>query len=191
MYRGIMAMALGIVLVIYPTKTEDMLVNTMGYFWLGSGFALVRHPPTERAVGKPLSWCVGLVAIVTGLLVIARNITRWWVPEIVVVELLGAAILLTGVVHMFGQFKLGQVFKRREETLDFLLGLLEIVLGLALILSPLEYGPITYWIATIWALIFGNMVIANAFAQRVGKQKEANAPIQPDRPTSVPTADEG
>lgn len=191
MYRGIMALALGIVLIIYPTKTQHMLVNTMGYFWLGSGFALLRHPVTERTVGKPMSWGIGLVAMITGLLVVTRDITRYWVPEIAVVEILGVAIFITGVVHMFSQFRLGKLFKRKEETLDFMLGLFEIVLGLMLISSPLEHGPVTYWVATIWALIFGNMVIANAFSLRFWEKKETEAPASQDQPESVPATDKG
>jgi uncharacterized membrane protein HdeD (DUF308 family) len=191
MYRGIIAMALGIVLIIHPTKTENMLVNTMGYFWLGSGFALMRNPHTEKTMGKPISWGIGLVAVLTGLLVVTRDITRRWVPEIAVIELLGVAILITGVVHMFEQFKLGQVLKRRAETLDFMLGIFEIFLGLLLISSPLGNGPATYWIATVWALLFGNMIIANGFAQRGQKAEEKKVPGQQDRPTSVSTSDEG
>jgi uncharacterized membrane protein HdeD (DUF308 family) len=94
-----------------------------------------------------MSWVVGLVGVFVGLLVVSRNITRHWVPEIAVVELLGVVILLTGVLHMMGEFRLGGVFKRKHETLHFLLGLFEVVLGLTLILSPLEQGPITAWLS--------------------------------------------
>jgi uncharacterized membrane protein HdeD (DUF308 family) len=191
MYRGIMALVLGILLIFYPTKTENELVNMMGWFWLASGFALIRQPRTERAVGKPMSWGIGLVAMLTGLLVVTRDITRVWVPEIAVVELLGVAILLTGVVHMFGQFRLGKVFKRREETLDYMLGFYEIVLGLVLISTPLKPGPITYWAATIWSSIFGIMILGNALAMRVWKQKGTDAPTQQDRPEPVAASDEG
>jgi uncharacterized membrane protein HdeD (DUF308 family) len=191
-YRGVMALALGIVLIIYPTKTEGRLINIMGWFWLGSGFALLRHPVTERTVGKPMSRGIGLVAMITGLLVITRDITSGWVPEIAMVEVLGVAILITGVVHMFGQYRLGKLFKRKEETLDFMLGIYEVVLGLMLISSPLNHGPITYWIVTFWALIFGNMVIANAFSQRLKKASEAEEfPGQQDQPESVPADDKG
>jgi uncharacterized membrane protein HdeD (DUF308 family) len=93
-----------------------------------------------------------------------------------VVELLGVVILLTGVLHMMGEFRLGGVFKRKHETLHFLLGLFEVVLGLTLILSPLEQGPITYWIATIWALIFGSLVIGEAVTERFRQSKETDGP---------------
>ena len=166
LYRGVLAIVLGIVLIFSPSKSESLLFNVMGFFWLSSGFALIRRPDTKRVMGNRMSWVAGLVGIFTGLLVVTRNITRQWVPEFAVFELLGAVILFTGVLHTLGEFRLGGVIKRRHETLNFLLGLFEVVLGLVLILSPLEHGPITYWMATIWALAFGALVIGDALAQR-------------------------
>ena len=191
LYRGALAIALGVVLIFYPNKTQVLLVNLMGFFWLSSGFALIRRPDTERVVGKWTSLIMGLIGILTGLLVVSRNITRHWVPEVAVVELLGAVILITGVLHMLGEFRLGHVLKRRHETLHFLLGLFELVLGLMLVLSPLQYGPITYWVATFWALIFGSLVIGDALVQRFTKKKKTEAQNQQDSPKLVPESDEG
>jgi uncharacterized membrane protein HdeD (DUF308 family) len=95
------------------------------------------------------------------------------VPEIAVVELLGAVILLTGVLHMTGQFRIGGITRRRRTTLHFLLGLFEVVLGAMLMWSPLELGPITYWAATIWALMFGVLFIGDALSQIFSKQADA------------------
>ena len=176
LYRGVLAIVLGIVLIFSPTRSQSMLFNVMGFFWLSSGFALIRRPDTKRVLGNRMSWVLGLVAIFTGLLVVTRNITRRWVPEIAVFELLGAVILFTGVLHMLGEFRLGGVIKRRHETLHFLLGLFEVVLGLILILSPLEHGPVIYWMATIWALAFGTLVIGDALAQRGRKSPETEGP---------------
>jgi uncharacterized membrane protein YqhA len=77
-----------------------MLFNLMGVFWLTSGLALIRRPERKRVMGKRVSWGLALIGILTGLLVISRNMTRRWVPEIVVVELLSVVILLTGVLHI-------------------------------------------------------------------------------------------
>jgi hypothetical protein len=68
--------------------------------------------------------------------------------------------------------------------------LFEIVLGLVLILSPLEHGPIAYWTATLWSLIFGGLVISDALMQRFGKPKETDVPTQPDPPKSVPDTED-
>ena len=177
LYRGILAVALGVLLIFYPAKSQNLLLNLMGFFWLSSGFVLIRR---EHIFGRRMSWVVGLVAMFTGLIVMSRNITRGWVPEIVVIELLGVVILLTGVLTVLGEFRIGKVLRRRHETLQFLLGLFEIVLGILLIASPLERGPITYWTATIWSLIFGGLVIGDALAERFGQPKETESAIRPD-----------
>jgi hypothetical protein len=38
----------------------------------------------------------------------------------------------------------------------------------------LEQGPITYWAATIWALIGGGLIISDAFYQRARVNQERN-----------------
>jgi uncharacterized membrane protein HdeD (DUF308 family) len=191
LYRGIVAIALGIVLIFDPTRSQPLLVNLMGFFWLSTGFALIRRPGPERVLGKRMSWVVGLVGVLTGLLVVSRKVTQRWVPEIAVIELGGTVILLTGLLHMISPFRHRGAIRRRRLILHFLLGLLEFVFGLMLLLSPLEYGPVIYWTATIWGLIFGTLVIGDALSQRFGKPKEAIAPAQPDSPTSVPETNEG
>jgi uncharacterized membrane protein HdeD (DUF308 family) len=186
-----MAIALGVILIFDPSRSQGMLVNLMGFFWLTSGVALIRRPDMVRVLGKRTSVVVGVVAILTGLLVVTRHISRQWMPEIVVVELLGAVILLAGVLHMLGQFRVGQLLRRRHDTLNFLLGLFEFAFGLMLVWSPLEHGPLTYWVATVWALVFGVLIIGDALVQRFKKPSEAEAATQPERPESIPATDEG
>lgn len=189
--RGITAVVLGAILIFNPNRSQVFLMNLMGFFWLTSGIALIRPSKNEVAYGKRTSLIMGLVGIVTGLLVVTRQVTRQWVPEIAVVELLGAAILLTGVLHMLGQFRIGGLIRRkqigrRRSILSFLLGFLEIILGLLLIWSPLAYGPVAYWTATIWSLIFGGLVIGDALIQRFGKPEVTEVSTQPDRPKTAP-----
>lgn len=173
LFRGIMAIALGIILIFDPDRSRVMLVNLMGFFWLTSGIALIRRPDTVRILGKRTAMIVGVVGILTGLLVVTRGVSRQWVPEIVVAEILGVVILLTGVLHMFGQFRVGRILRGRHETLNFILGLFEFVFGLMLVLSPLDHGPLTYLVATIWALTFGFLIIGDALVQRFKKAPEA------------------
>ena len=82
------------------------------------------------------------------------------------ISLLGVVILLTGILHATAQIRAGSAFSRGHRALNFLLGIFEIVLGLTLVLSPLDRTPATYWIATIWALVFGILAIGQAFKQR-------------------------
>jgi uncharacterized membrane protein HdeD (DUF308 family) len=149
-----------------------MLFNFMGLFWLTSGIILIRRTnvvfsdQTDRVLGRRTSLVLGLVAILTGLLVISRSLTRNLVGEVVVIELLGAVILLTGVMHLFGEFRIGRVIKAKRTTAQKILSTFEIILGLMLILSPLDQSPLVYWTATIWALVGGGLIISDALYQR-------------------------
>jgi len=176
--RGFFAIILGLILIINPEKTRVMLFNFMGLFWLTTGIILIRRTnvvfgdQTDMVLGRRTSLALGLVAILTGLLVISRSLTKNLVGEVVILELLGAVILLTGVMHLFGEFRIGRVIKGKRTPAQKILAIFEIVLGLMLIISPLDQGPIVYWTATIWALIGGGLIISDAFYQRARVNRE-------------------
>ncbi|GAG00052.1 unnamed protein product [marine sediment metagenome] len=183
--RGVFAIMLGLILIFNPEKTKVMLANFMGFFWLTSGIILIRHTSpvfgvqTDRVLGKRTALVMGLAGILFGLLVVSRSITRRWVDEVVFFELLGAVILLTGVLHLFGEFSIGRVIKRKRTTAQKILAVFEILLGVLLIVSPLEQGPFIYLIATIWALIGGGLIITDAFYQRAQVNREQDPQGKP------------
>ena len=104
----------------------------------------------------------GLVAVVTGLLVVTRSFTRQWVGEDFFFLLLGTVILATGLLHMFSQQRLGGFWRDRQTTIHFLLGVFEVLLGGMLLLFPNRDQPFVYWAATAWALIYGVLAFATA-----------------------------
>ena len=71
MYKGILSLILGLILIFDPDKSAPKLTYIMGMFWASSGIALLRHGPIGK-MGKRLSKLISAVAIVTGLLVVAR-----------------------------------------------------------------------------------------------------------------------
>jgi len=178
MLRGFFAIILGLILIFNPEKSRVMLFNFMGLFWLTSGIILLRHAnvalgeQSDRMLGRRTTLALGLIAILTGLLVISRSLTRDLVGEVVFFELLGGVILLTGVLHLFGEFRIGRVLKGKRTTAQKILAIFEIVLGAMLIISPLDQGPIVYWAATIWALVGGGLIIADALRQRARASQE-------------------
>lgn len=185
MLRGFFAILLGLILIFNPEKTRDMLLNFMGLFWLTSGIILIRGKnvafgdQTDRVLGKRMSLVLSLVAVLTGLLVISRSLTRNWVGEAVFFELLGAVIVLTGVLHLFGEFRIGRVIKRKRTTAQKILAFFEIILGALLIISPLDRSPIVYWAATIWALVGGGLIISDALYQRAQVNREQKPQEKP------------
>ncbi len=182
LFRGLLAITLGVVLVFYPDKTRWFLGNFMGMFWLASGFISLRWSATgERARGWAL--VAGIVGMLAGIGMLGRGVAGRFVAEDIVISVVGLIILLTGLLHMSGGFKQdGQAIRRWSWT-SFLLGVFEAVLGLILMIEPLERGPITYTAATIWALLGGLILIGDAM--RVRRQSQAvgagNEPVPLDK----------
>jgi uncharacterized membrane protein HdeD (DUF308 family) len=99
------------------------------------------------------------LAVAAGLLVLTRNLTRQWVAEAWVVGLLGAVILLTGILHATTQVRLGRKAMRGRPIVNILLGIAEIVLGALLLLDPMGQRQTVYHVAITWALLGGGLVL--------------------------------
>jgi uncharacterized membrane protein HdeD (DUF308 family) len=173
LYRGGVAVVLGMVLIFYPTRTQALLVNLMGFFWLSTGLTLLR----QKTVGKRTSTVIGLVVALSGLLVISRNLIRHWFNEVTIIGVLGVVVVVTGVLHMMSGVRIGALIKSRRirAVFHFLLGAFECFLGVLLISSPLERGPMVYWVATIWSLLFGSLVIGSALHEHFSNTPEAES----------------
>lgn len=174
--RGVSTLGIGLLLLFYPDKTFGILGNTMGFFWLFTGLALLRRSKDDalvQMVGHRTSMIVAIVGIVTGLLVVTRSITQQVVPGGAFVVLLGVVIMLTGLIHITADVRVGDAVTKKHRWLNLALGVFEFILGLTLVISPLDRGPATYWVATIWALVFGVLVIGDAITQRSEARKAA------------------
>ena len=112
-YRGGAAIIMGILLFVVPDKSSGFLFNLMGFFWLSVGLTILRRSQDdERYPGRYTALIAGLVAVVTGLLVVTRSFTRQWVGEDFFFLLLGTVILATGLLHMYSQQRVGGVMAR-------------------------------------------------------------------------------
>ena len=185
LYRGGAAVVLGVLLLFIPDVSKDMLFNIMGFFWLSIGFAVLRRSrEDERYPGQRTALIAGVVALLAGLLVITRRFSRQWVGEDLVVCRFGSVILVTGLLHVFGEVRIGGIATERVTTVHFLLGILEVLLGGLLILSPQMDRPYVYWAATAWALIYGVMSLSwvvRAFRKR-RQEKTDSEPAETSEP---------
>ena len=142
-----------------------MLGNFMGMFWLASGIISLRWGASgERARG----WAVlaGAFGVLAGIAMLSRSYTTSLIAEVWLMTLMGVIITLTGILHAFGGFRVGEGEHRKMSVTGLLLGLFEIILGVILILEPLERGPILNLAASIWALVGGFILISDALRQR-------------------------
>lgn len=86
-------------------------------------------------------------------------------------------MILTGLIHITGGFRIGRQ-ERHRTWASVLLGLFEIILGIfALLAQSLDFLPVFYWALTIWALIGGFMLFADALAlRRRARQEQSVGP---------------
>jgi uncharacterized membrane protein HdeD (DUF308 family) len=165
--RGILAITLGVALLIQPNKVRPFLITSMGMFWLAGGVMSIRWGVSGKQTrGLPL--LAGVVGVLAGLMAISRRFLQLdnFVSEILIITILGVAILLTGVMHLIGGFRTGEGASRQWSWMSFILGLFEFVLGLALIIEPLDQGLVIYFGASIWAMLGGIILFGDALRLR-------------------------
>ncbi|MCJ7537658.1 MAG: DUF308 domain-containing protein [Anaerolineales bacterium] len=159
--RGLLAISLGAVLLFQPEKTRPILANFMGMFWLASGIISLRWSASgERA--KRLGILAGAIGVVAGLGMLTRGLTNAWIRQDILFSLLGVLILLTGILHTFGGFRVADQKIRKWSLTTLLLGIFEIVLGIMLIVEPMGRSKFLYLAASIWALVGGFILISDA-----------------------------
>ena len=169
LFRGLLAISLGVVLLFLPGKALPMLANFMGIFWLLAGVTSLRWSASgERARG--LSLVAGVIGVLAGLVMISRHLTDNVVSFTTLLDILAVVILLTGLLHIVGGFRTGEDAARQRSWTSVLLGVFEVVLGILLLITraaaPTGFGRPTYLAFTIWALIGGLILIGEALRVR-------------------------
>ena len=189
LYRGVLAIILGLVLIFDPDKSEPKLAYIMGMFWLTSGIAFLRTDPTGK-MGRRLSKLVGVVGIVTGLIVVVRYLSGRYLgvhtlSDSIAAALLGTVILLTGIFHFVAEWEMkGRASSLRG--LHFLLAAFEIMLGIQLLILPLVGHVHIRQTVTIWALIGGILFITTAIYERYLAREE---PTNEDSESTINNAE--
>ena len=163
-FRAFLAIALGIALLFQPDKARPLLVNFMGVFWLAGGLVSLRWGASG---GRARRWSViaGVIGVVAGLFAITRFFLSGYIPDQLIAYLLGGVMIVTGIMHMATGFP-DEVGGSRRSWVSVLLGLIETVMGIAIFISPLSYGPLVYWFITIWAFLGGLILFREAWRHR-------------------------
>jgi uncharacterized membrane protein HdeD (DUF308 family) len=188
--RALLLITLGLSLVFIPDKTHKMLFNAMGLFWLTSGLALVRQEARPR--GSKLLLVLAILGVLAGVLVVTRDLSRMWLAEVWVKGVLGAIILLTGVLHVTSYLRSSGEISRGMRLVEQLLGVAEIVLGVLLLTEPTGREQIVYDVATAWALLGGGLVLYTTVRQGLRRRRQVQpepAQAQPESIGSQPEED--
>lgn len=180
--RGVVAVAFGIVAVIWPDVTLSVLVLLFGaYALVDGGISLTTALFGGRLGGRRRRWLVleGVVGIVVGL------VTFVW-PSITAVALLwliAAWAIGTGVLEIGTA-----VVLRRELTNEWLLvlsGVLSVAFGLFLAVRPREGALELVWVVGLYAIVFGVALVA--LARRLRQHHHGLATPARDHSGPAPT----
>ena len=165
LFRSILALILGLALLINQEFARPLLANFMGIYWISAGLISLRYGPSGERGGKS-HFLVGLVGILAGVAVIGRRVASNWLDERLVITALGGVIILTGVLHVFGGFRMADGIRHRRWT-STTLGVFEILLGVTLLIEQTQINRPGLQLALMaWALLGGAILMLDAFRTR-------------------------
>lgn len=151
--RGLIALALGISLILQPEQAKATLIRYMSLYWLMSGLISLIWGST-RAKVKELWLATGLAEVIGGALIL---LDPWFdFFETPTQQIMFALVALTtGTLHVIVSILILRRRGRGWSLGNFLMGILQIVLGLYIMTNPSEIHPYAYYGASAWAIIAG------------------------------------
>jgi uncharacterized membrane protein HdeD (DUF308 family) len=172
--RGIFAIALGILLV--ADKARWNTLQYMGMFWLSIGLTSIAW---ARPRGRRIEWArwslvAGLLGVLAGLIALVRPIATQFMATWVFVAMIGLLSIITGLAHIFGGFRTGSEDGVHWSWGSFLVGLVQVVLGVLVVIYPFEPIPPVLWMASAWCLITGVLLILDARRMRARASSNAD-----------------
>ena len=172
--RGIFAITLGLLLIV--EKADWNAIQYMGMFWLSIGLTGIAW---ARSRGRSIRWArwslvAGILGVVAGLIALARPIVAHFFATWVIVALIGALSILTGLAHIFGGFRTGPENGSEDGSEDgshwswgsYLGGGVQVVLGVFIVIYPFEPTPAARLMVVGWCLITGVLLILDALRLR-------------------------
>jgi uncharacterized membrane protein HdeD (DUF308 family) len=166
MVRGLAALGLGIGLFAWPESTLDSLLRFMALYWLSSGLMSLMRAVRGDRLGRGFFLITGMVGILGGLFVLLHSLFEASMSFTLLATMFGIIAVLTGLLHMLAGFRTSAAAGREWSWGSFLLGIVEVVMGLIVIASPGNPSKITFTVVSIWALIGGGGLIADSIQLR-------------------------
>ena len=160
--RGVILLALGLLMVFHPLETLTAVAWTIGIFVVLDGVLLLLQAVIERPPGA--TWwqiLVGLVVVGLGVLVMA-----WPKPTVLVLfYVVTAWILVVGLVGVVAAV----VLHRRGDDTSFpalAIGLVNLAIGLLLAFNPQQSLAVGMVLFGVFALVAGVLLVVSGFAAR-------------------------
>jgi uncharacterized membrane protein HdeD (DUF308 family) len=160
--RGLIALLFGIMLLAWPGVSLFIFAILFGAFAFVDGiFTLVAAVNYKAGAGQR-AWLFvrGILGIIVGI------ITFSWpaITELALVLLIGAWALVTGIMEL--NFAFRAVRETGAKWLFAVSGILSIILGILLLVSPIATIIAVIWIIGAYAVIVGIVLIVLGFRLR-------------------------
>ena len=160
--RGVLAIVLGVLALIWPGPAKYVLVLLFGIFVLVDGIlataaGITFHKYFER-------WWAVLLEGLTGIILGSLTILWPYLTALVLVFFIAAWAIITGILEIVAAIQFRRLIA--GEWMMILLGLLSILFGSLLIVSPFVGALALVWLIGIYALVTGTMEIVFAFRLR-------------------------
>ena len=169
-FRGIISIIFGIVIVIYPFTAATMLAIFFGaYAFVDGIFAIVSIITSRAARAHFWSYLIeGIAGIIAGII-------TFFLPEI---TLFGLVILISVWAFITGIFEIIAAIKLRKiidgEFLMIISGLLSVVFGVLVFLRPFAGMVVIIYLIGIYAVMFGILFIFLGISVRKHHLKSVN-----------------
>jgi uncharacterized membrane protein HdeD (DUF308 family) len=177
--RGVAALLLGLGLILGlglaldEATLRSMLSTFIGIYLLGSGImSFIWGFSNRKRWG--LWFVAGALGLLGGVGFILRPFIDDFLSPALLTLILGMVIVLTGVVHLLGGFRIGKQYGRKWTWEHLFLGLIEIGMGLVILAAPILTVQLFGLAMSIWGIIAGVGLLSDAI--RLREDHKDNAP---------------
>jgi uncharacterized membrane protein HdeD (DUF308 family) len=160
--RGILAIILGVLLL--TQRAQWNVVQYMGLFWLTSGLTNIAWVRSRGRDIQLARWALvaGILEVLAGVIALLRPLLAIYFSTLAIVLLLGVLVIFTGLLHIFGGFRISTAYGTQWAWGSYLVGSVQVVLGLIVLIYPWEPIPTVLLIASIWCFITGILLLFDA-----------------------------
>ena len=174
--RGLALGILGVLLIARPLQTILILVMFMGAYWFVDGIFTLVQAIRGRQHYSHWGWAVfsAVLGIIAGMVVFSRPFLSTVLTVTFLVYFIGFLALVNGISAIITGIRLRKVID--NEWSMILGGILTVLFGLLLVFRPLISMAMLVWMAGIFAVVIGIVLIVVAFRmRRIGKEGFAGA----------------
>jgi len=164
--RGLALVVLGLLFIFWPLATVLILVTFMGAYWFVDGVFTIVQAIRGRQYHSHWGWAIfsGVLGILAGIVIFSRPLFATLLTATFLAYFLGFLALVNGFSAIFTGFRLHKVID--NEWSMILGGILTVLFGLLLIFRPMISVATLVWLAGIFAVVIGVIVIVVAFRMR-------------------------